>query len=46
LAERIGTAKSTVARIELGVLNPSIDMALAISRELGQSIGALFGGER
>jgi DNA-binding XRE family transcriptional regulator len=45
LAERIGTARSTIARIELGELTPSVDLALTISRALGQSTDALFGGE-
>jgi DNA-binding XRE family transcriptional regulator len=42
----MGTARSTVARIELGTVNPSLDMALALSRELGQTVEALFGGGR
>jgi DNA-binding XRE family transcriptional regulator len=45
LAERIGTARSTIARIELGELVPSVDLALTISRALGQSVDRLFGGD-
>lgn len=46
LADRLGTARSTLARIELGQSTPSLDLALAIGRELGESVEALFGGER
>lgn len=46
LADRIGTARSTVARVEIGVTTPTLDLALALSRELGESVEALFGGER
>jgi DNA-binding XRE family transcriptional regulator len=46
LAERLGVAKSTIARVELGQATPSLDLALALSRELGESVEALFGGER
>jgi transcriptional regulator with XRE-family HTH domain len=46
LAERIGTARSTIARVEIGFTTPTLDLALAISRELGESVEALFGGER
>jgi transcriptional regulator with XRE-family HTH domain len=45
LAEKIGTARSTIARIELGELVPSVDLALTISRALGQSVDRLFGGD-
>jgi UDP-N-acetylglucosamine 1-carboxyvinyltransferase len=46
LADRIGTARSTVARVETGVTTPTLDLALALSRELGESVEALFGGGR
>jgi transcriptional regulator with XRE-family HTH domain len=46
LADRTGLAKSTIARIELGVHRPSVAVALAIARELGESVETLFGGER
>ena len=46
LATRTDVAKSTIARIELGVHLPTVGVALAISRELGESVESLFGGER
>jgi transcriptional regulator with XRE-family HTH domain len=46
LADRIGTARSTVARVEIGMTTPTLDLALALSRELGESVEALFGGGR
>jgi len=46
LADRTGLAKSTIARIESGVHQPSITVALAISRELGATAEQLFGGGR
>jgi transcriptional regulator with XRE-family HTH domain len=46
LADRIGTARSTIARVEIGVSTPTLDLALALSRELGESVEALFGGGR
>jgi putative transcriptional regulator len=46
LAERVGTARSTIARIEIGMTTPTLDLALALSRELGQTVEALFGGGR
>jgi transcriptional regulator with XRE-family HTH domain len=39
LATRIGTARSTVARVELGISTPTLDLALALSRELGARSG-------
>jgi transcriptional regulator with XRE-family HTH domain len=46
LATKIGTARSTVARVEIGVTTPTLDLALALSRELGESVESLFGGDR
>lgn len=46
LAERIGTARSTVARVEIGFTTPTLDLALALSSELGESVESLFGGGR
>lgn len=46
LATQAGVARSTIARIELGVHQPSVTVALAIARELGESVEALFGGDR
>jgi putative transcriptional regulator len=45
LADRVGTTRSTIARIEAGDHSPSVDLALAVSRELGESVEALFGGD-
>jgi putative transcriptional regulator len=46
LADRVGTTRSTIARIEASDHSPSVDLALAISRELGESVEVLFGGGR
>jgi len=46
LAERIGHSNATLARIESGEISPSVDVALALSRELGESVESLFGGAR
>jgi transcriptional regulator with XRE-family HTH domain len=46
LADRTGVARSTVARIELGVHQPSVMVALAISGAVGEPVESLFGGER
>jgi putative transcriptional regulator len=46
LAERVGVGRATIARIEAGSTSPSVAVALAISRELGETVEALFGGER
>ena len=46
LATKIGTARRTVARVEIGVTTPTLDLALALSRELGESVENLFGGDR
>jgi DNA-binding XRE family transcriptional regulator len=46
LAERLHLAKSTIARIEAGHATPSLDVALMLSRELGETVETLFGGDR
>lgn len=46
LATKIGVARSSVARVELGISTPTLDLALALSRELGESVESLFGGGR
>jgi putative transcriptional regulator len=46
LAEKIGVKRLAIIRIENGTNRPSVDVALAIARELGQSVEALFGGGR
>lgn len=43
LAERVGAGRVTIARIEGGTQTPSVELAIAIARELGQSVEALFG---
>lgn len=45
LAEQIGVGRATIARIEGGAM-PSVKIALAIGREVGESVETLFGGER
>ncbi len=45
LAAKVGVSRPTIARIE-GGHSPSVTIALAISRELGQPVEALFGGGR
>jgi putative transcriptional regulator len=46
LAEKVGVSRPTIARIEAGGYSPSVGLALAIARELGEPVEALFGGER
>jgi len=46
LAKRVGASRPTIARIETGGHAPSVTLALAIARELGESVEDLFGGER
>jgi putative transcriptional regulator len=46
LAEKVGVSRPTIARIEAGGHAPSVTIALAIARVLGEPVEALFGGER
>ena len=46
LAERVGVGRVTIARMEAGTHSPSVTLALAIGRELGEPVEALFGGQR
>lgn len=46
LAELVGVSRPTIARIEADGTSPSVKLALAISRELGQTVESLFGGDR
>ncbi len=46
LAEKLGVGRQTIARLELGTQVPSVETALAVARELGESVEVLFGGER
>jgi DNA-binding XRE family transcriptional regulator len=43
LAERVGAGRVSIARIEGGT-PPSVTLALAIARALGESVEALFSG--
>jgi putative transcriptional regulator len=44
LAEKVGVSRPTIARIEAGGHSPSVQVALAIARELGEPVETLFGG--
>jgi putative transcriptional regulator len=46
LAEKIGVRRLAIIRIENGTNRPSVDVALAIAHELGESVESLFGGDR
>jgi putative transcriptional regulator len=46
LADRLSDHRTTIGRIERGEVRPSVDLALAICRELGESVETLFGGGR
>lgn len=46
LAKRVGVGRATIARIEAGGVSPRVSIALAIGRELGETVESLFGGER
>jgi putative transcriptional regulator len=44
LAELVGVGRITIIRVENGATVPSVRLALAISRELGETVETLFGG--
>jgi len=44
LAKNTGVGRATIARVEAGAL-PSVRIALALARELGEPVETLFGGE-
>ena len=46
LAERVGVGRVSIARVEAGTRKPSMQLALAIAREVEEPVEALFGGER
>jgi DNA-binding XRE family transcriptional regulator len=46
LADRVGVGRVSIARIELGTRKASMELGLAISRELGATAENLFGGSR
>lgn len=45
LAERVGASRTTIARLEesAGKHSPSVDLALAVAGEVGQSVESLWG---
>jgi molybdate-binding protein/DNA-binding XRE family transcriptional regulator len=45
LARRAGISRQALGAIESGVYQPSVAVALALSRELGESVETLFGAE-
>lgn len=42
LAARVGVSRKTINTVENGVYTPSTVLALALARELGQPVEALF----
>ena len=44
LANKFGAGRQSIARIELGTQTPSVELALAISTAVGESVERLFGG--
>jgi DNA-binding XRE family transcriptional regulator len=48
LAERVGASRTTIARLEesAGKHSPSVDLALAVAGEVGQSVESLWGPSR
>jgi putative transcriptional regulator len=46
LADQIGVGRQSIARIEGGRQTPSVAMAIAISKAVGEPVEALFGGDR
>lgn len=44
LAQLVGVRRITIIRLEGGETTPSVALALAIGRELGEPVEALFGG--
>ena len=45
LADQVGAGRVTITRIENGGQTPSLDVALALARALGEPVEALFGGD-
>jgi DNA-binding XRE family transcriptional regulator len=37
-------ARSSIARVEIGATTPTLELALALSRELGEPVEMLFAG--
>ncbi|KQB83727.1 helix-turn-helix transcriptional regulator [Corynebacterium oculi] len=44
LAQRVSVSRQTIANIERGNYSPSVHLALAICRELHQTVEHVFGG--
>jgi len=44
LAEKAGISRNTVARLETVGHTPSVAIAIALARALGESVEVLFGG--
>ena len=42
LAEKVGVRRETIMRLEAGRYNPSLKLAIDISREVGTAIEVLF----
>lgn len=42
LAEKVGVTRQTIGMIEAGNYNPSINLCIAICRELGKTLNDLF----
>lgn len=42
LAEAVGVSRQTIIAIESGRYNPSLEVALKIAREFGQTVEAIF----
>ena len=42
LAERVGVSRQTISAIEKGDYNPTINLCIAICKELGKTLDELF----
>ena len=42
LAQRVGVSRQAIYSIESGKYNPSVELAIKISKELGKSVEELF----
>ncbi|MBR7554124.1 helix-turn-helix transcriptional regulator [Allobacillus sp. GCM10007491] len=42
LAKRVGATRQTIGLIEKGDYNPSLQLCIAIAKELGQTLDELF----
>ena len=46
LAEKIGVSRQTIGMIEAGKFNPSLQLCIAICKELGKTLNDLFWEEQ